>query len=244
MASYYSDIMDEVLGRNHRHRSLRTIFDPYSHEWSETTMDEKVKILQKIVDSERISLSSLILDIKVYYTQELANKSYAVDSVDYAFAEILEHVLAKQTVKSEKPIEKTENDFEKSEIIFEVGGEGGSICIIRKKSNTREKFIYKHDEFDPNDEGLDVNKRFEYDSFEEPFEMLNKTYPWHILYLMHVHSDYKKYISSKLVEKLNNEMVSEDFFNLNKGDFEKIFGIELICTKDDKKMPVWSYKKF
>lgn len=249
MESYYHDIMDKVLGRNHQHRSLRTIFDPYSHEWGETNMDQKVRILQKIVDSGKISLSSLLLQIKIYYTTELANKRYAIDSIDEAFAEILEYMLSKQTVKtekpivkSEKPVEITEKPIDKTEPVFEVGAEGGSICISRTTTNSKEVFTYNHSECDPTDEGMGVYFKTEFDNFEEPFEKIHSTYAWHYLYFMTVHNDYKKYIITKLIEKLNNESVELNNFDYHKQEIEKKFGIELIYSLDEKKMPVWGYK--
>ncbi|MDD2635131.1 MAG: hypothetical protein PHW82_06485 [Bacteroidales bacterium] len=171
----------------------------------------------------------------MYYFEEIANKKHAVDSIDHAFAEILQYMLAKQTVKSKKYIEKLET-------IFEIGGEGGSIKIERRKSDSKEVFIYKHNEFDPTDQGLDVNKRFEFDSFEEPFEMINSKYPWPQLYIMTIHKDYRNYIIAKLVEKLNENMVSLEVFGFHKQEVEEKFDIELIYSVNENKEPNWNFK--
>lgn len=58
----------------------------------------------------------------------------------------------------------------KKEKVFEILGEGGGICISRQKSETEEIFIYRHSEFDPTDEGLDINEKSIYLNFEKPFQ--------------------------------------------------------------------------
>jgi len=52
--------MDELFGANYKHRTLRTIFDPCSNEWSETNIDEKKSMLKKIFKSRKITLNKLI----------------------------------------------------------------------------------------------------------------------------------------------------------------------------------------
>lgn len=53
----------------------------------------------------------------------------------------------------------------KPEDVFVIGGEGGGICITRQLGKPEKIFIYKHNEFDPTDEGLDVNKNYEFLNF-------------------------------------------------------------------------------
>ena len=53
MENNYQSLMDEIFGANYKHRTLRTVFDPYSNEWSETNVDEKKSILQKILASKK-----------------------------------------------------------------------------------------------------------------------------------------------------------------------------------------------
>jgi len=62
--------MDELFGSNYKHRTLRTVFDPYSDEWSETNVDEKKSILKKILESKKITLNELIRSYKLYYLYE------------------------------------------------------------------------------------------------------------------------------------------------------------------------------
>jgi len=53
MENNYQSLMDEIFGANYKHRTLRTVFDPYSNEWSEANVDEKKSILQKILASKK-----------------------------------------------------------------------------------------------------------------------------------------------------------------------------------------------
>ncbi len=114
-----------------------------------------------------------------------------------------------------------------TETIFEIGGEGGSIEISRRKDESGEKFIYHHTEFDPTDEGLDVNKNDEYDNFEQPFQLINKRYAWYMLYIETVHDDFRSYIIDQLIEKLNVRPVSPDYLEYNWRKLEDSLKIKL-----------------
>jgi hypothetical protein len=70
-----------------------------------------------------------------------------------------------------------------TETVFRIGGEGGGIKITRLKYGSEEIFLYNHNEFDPTDEGLDINKTDHYNSFEEAFEKIHQRYPWYSLYV-------------------------------------------------------------
>lgn len=93
MRSDYQNLVDELYGPNYKHRTLRTVFDPYSTEWAETTIDEKVNILKKVLSSKRIKLHELILSYKKFYTDSLTNKKHVVDSVENALTILLEKAL-------------------------------------------------------------------------------------------------------------------------------------------------------
>lgn len=82
MENDYQSLIDELFGANYKHRTLRTVFDPYSTEWTETNVEEKILILKKILDSKRITLRELILSYKLYYSEELANKKHVAESVE------------------------------------------------------------------------------------------------------------------------------------------------------------------
>ncbi|WP_194851160.1 hypothetical protein [Nonlabens antarcticus] len=77
MKNDYQSLIDSLFGSNYKHRTLRTVFDPYSAEWKETTIDEKISILKKILYSKKITLPDLILSYKTYYANDLAKKHVA-----------------------------------------------------------------------------------------------------------------------------------------------------------------------
>ena len=62
-----------------KHRTLRTLFDPYSSEYNETTMYRKLEILKTIRENE-IDLNELLNDYKEFYIEE--NKIHVVDGAD------------------------------------------------------------------------------------------------------------------------------------------------------------------
>ena len=90
MGSDYQTLVDELFGPYYKHRTLRTVFDPYSSEWTETSIDEKVSILKKILGSKRITLQELILSYKKFYKDSLANKKHVANSVEDALTFLLE----------------------------------------------------------------------------------------------------------------------------------------------------------
>jgi len=93
MDKNYQEIIDELFGSYYKHRTLRTVFDPYSSEWNDTTIDEKIKILKTIIDSNKISLSELINSYKWFYTESLSNKSHVIDALEDSLIIILQKVL-------------------------------------------------------------------------------------------------------------------------------------------------------
>jgi hypothetical protein len=92
MAKYnYSEKVDKALGEYMAtHRSLRTCFDPGSHEWSETSMEKKVEILKKIV-ADGNDLQRIILYYKSYFTE--MNKPHVVKGVEDGLIELLKYLL-------------------------------------------------------------------------------------------------------------------------------------------------------
>ncbi len=89
----YQFIMDDLFGKMYKHRTLRTLFDPGSSEYDETTIAEKIEILKKIVASKKIFLDELIRQYKLYYTKELANKAYVAENADKGLSLLLEQLL-------------------------------------------------------------------------------------------------------------------------------------------------------
>ncbi len=126
------------------------------------------------------------------------------------------------------------NNKEK-EIVFEIGGEGGSIAIYCEKDKNGIKFIYNHNEIDFSDEGLSINKSDVYEDFESAFQIINERYPWHFLYLLTVNDTYKEYVSNHLINKLNQQKVLSDDFQ-SRTDFEEKLGVKF---EFDKGKNIW-----
>ena len=130
-----------------------------------------------------------------------------------------------------------------TEKVFEILGEGGAICITRQKNKTEEKFSYNHSEFDPTEEGLDINEEGVYQSFEKPFQLINNKYPWYMLHIKTVHNDYRKFIIDKLIEKLNEKSIKSDYLEYSKNRLEESLGIKLSFNLNNGKT-IWHRKLF
>lgn len=112
------------------------------------------------------------------------------------------------------------------EIVFVVGGEGGSLEISRELDKNGYKFFYNQCEFDPTDDGLGVNINKGYESFEEPFQIINTSFPWYKLYVELVHIDYREYVINELIKILNKkDLTPEDIYS--NGQLEKVLNIKL-----------------
>ena len=95
MKKHYQEIVDEVIGQHSSHRTLRTLFDPGSSEWNDTTMDKKLELLKKILDSGKISFPSLIFAYTLYYKKESPGREYVADALPEGLALLLEFSLKK-----------------------------------------------------------------------------------------------------------------------------------------------------
>ena len=74
-----------------KHRTLRTIFDPFSAEWNDTGLEEKVTILRTILLSgER--LEGILFQYKQYYLDQ-GREDIARDT-ESALVYLLQHSLA------------------------------------------------------------------------------------------------------------------------------------------------------
>lgn len=89
MKEHYQDIVDEVFGSMYRHRTLRTLFDPNSSEWGDTTIDNKLEILKKLLDSNKMTLDEILNGYKHFYLNELANKGHVLSSLQDSLAILL-----------------------------------------------------------------------------------------------------------------------------------------------------------
>lgn len=114
-----------------------------------------------------------------------------------------------------------------TETVFEILAEGGSLTIKRKRNRNGEKFIYHHNEFDPTDEGLEINENGEYSTFEQPFQLINSKYPWFILHLKTVHEDYRNFVIDELIKSLMFQGITPDELRYSQRDLEKTLNIKL-----------------
>lgn len=78
---HYQQRIDKIFGKGSmwKHRTLRTLFDPYSSEYQQTTMEKKLEILKTIKDHQ-INLNDLINDYKDFYREE--KKIHVVNSAN------------------------------------------------------------------------------------------------------------------------------------------------------------------
>lgn len=85
---HYQQKIDKIFGKGSlwKHRTLRTLFDPFSSEYNQTTMDKKLEIL-KTIKENGIELNELLNDYKKFYTEE--NKIHVVDVADEGLERLL-----------------------------------------------------------------------------------------------------------------------------------------------------------
>lgn len=85
---HYQEKCDQIFANGNlwKHRTLRTIFDPYSSEYEKTNSDEKIEILKTILKN-KIELNELIMEYKDFYYDE--NKHNVVDSVEDGLLNLL-----------------------------------------------------------------------------------------------------------------------------------------------------------
>lgn len=78
---HYQEQLDKIFGKGSlwKHRTLRTVFDPYSTEYDNTTIARKLEILKTIKDNN-IDFSELIDDYKKFYSEE--NKANVLKSLE------------------------------------------------------------------------------------------------------------------------------------------------------------------
>jgi len=90
----YQQKLDKIFAKGSlwKHRTLRTLFDPFSSEYNQTTMEKKLEILT-VIRENGMDLTELLDDYKEFYTEE--NKIHVVDVAD----EGLERLLNEETKK-------------------------------------------------------------------------------------------------------------------------------------------------
>ena len=99
MEKHYQEIVDEIIGAYSPHRTLRTLFDPGSFEWNETTMDKKLELLKTILATGKITLLEIVEGYHYYYKHELSGKPYVADALKDGLAILLESALKSMDTK-------------------------------------------------------------------------------------------------------------------------------------------------
>ncbi|MCB0511017.1 MAG: hypothetical protein KDC60_03115 [Bacteroidetes bacterium] len=92
--NFYEARLDKVFGKGSmwKHRTFRTIFDPFSSEWNMTDYNKKIEILEKVIESGE-NLEDLISDYKERYDEQ--NRKDISLSVESALAKLLQYRLTK-----------------------------------------------------------------------------------------------------------------------------------------------------
>lgn len=141
------------------------------------------------------------------------------------------------TPSSSKPIITTD-------VVFSLGGEGGSINISRQMSGDTVRFIYHHNEFDPIADETLIDEQQSYTSFEQVFQLIQERYRWYRQYLMTVHEDYRSFVADKLVERLNADGATEDILRRNHQHLEVVLGVKLNYTYNEQTNQArWDWQK-
>lgn len=115
------------------------------------------------------------------------------------------------------------------ETVFKIGGEGGSIAIYRIKAKSGYSFVSELNEADMTEESEGVRRVKIFSDFNDAFMQLDRRYPWHRLYLLNVHEDYRNLVAGRLIERLNVESLLPSHYSTGY-EFEKILGIKLHYT--------------
>ena len=114
------------------------------------------------------------------------------------------------------------------EIVFEILAEGGGLVIERERNQNDEKFIYNHAEMDLSDEGLDINRKNIFETFEQAFQQINSKYNWFLHSLKTVHNDYKSFVLNELIKALNSKKITPGELENSQNDLEKVLNAKLI----------------
>lgn len=89
--NYYEARIDRIFNCSiYRHRTLRTVFDRWSSEWDQTTMDKKYEILTRILGAGE-DLEMLIGEYKDRYLEQ--NRVDIARSVEEALIILLQYKL-------------------------------------------------------------------------------------------------------------------------------------------------------
>lgn len=92
--NFYEARLDKIFGSGSiwKHRTFRTILDPFSSEWDGTDYDKKIEILEKVIASGE-DLEALFSDYKKRYDEQ--NRKDISSSIEIALTKLLQYRLKK-----------------------------------------------------------------------------------------------------------------------------------------------------
>ena len=96
---HYQEQLDKIFAKGNlwQHRTLRTVLDPYSSEYGNTKMSEKIEILKKIKESG-IDIEYLVFEYKHFYFEE--GKADVANDLEAGLTMITDRLLA-EFIRSE-----------------------------------------------------------------------------------------------------------------------------------------------
>lgn len=91
---HYQEKLDQIFakGDHWKHRTLRTVFDVGSHEYTQTTKAEKIDVLKTCVQ-KGLSLAELIDEYRAFYESQ---KIEASSSIEFVVIDLLTETLKSQ----------------------------------------------------------------------------------------------------------------------------------------------------
>lgn len=89
---HYQEKLDNIFanGSLWKHRTFRTVLDPYSSEYDQTSMEQKVEYVKKCAENE-LSLPEIIEGYKDFYREE--NKPNVIRAIEDGLVRITTKLL-------------------------------------------------------------------------------------------------------------------------------------------------------
>jgi signal recognition particle GTPase len=117
-----------------------------------------------------------------------------------------------------------------ADIVFEITDEKGTVSINRVPNKYGNKLIYYLNDYASLSDLSEAKGKGEYNSFEQPFQLIDNKYTWYMMEQVIVHVDFRKYVIEKLIERLNSKSVSPAEIFTNKEYLEDCLKIKLISS--------------
>lgn len=92
---HYQEKLDKIFAKGSlwKHRTFRTVFDPFSSEYSDTTIEQKIDFLRTCINNG-IEIQELIFEYKLFYIEE--NKKHVIKSIEDGVVNLLSNMIAKE----------------------------------------------------------------------------------------------------------------------------------------------------